>query len=95
VVSDSETGCPIPNGLTALPLLSYAPIPYTGCWDAIPFALGGPTGLSVPMAEFLDSCIHMHVNRLLPLDESGAEQTLYDHLGRWYESRLARERPRA
>lgn len=54
-------------------------------------ALEAKDELGVPIAEFLDSCIHMHVNRLLPLDESGTEQALYEFLARWYESRLGQE----
>jgi hypothetical protein len=47
--------------------------------------------LGVPTGDYVASCIQMHINRLLAVDQSGDERTIWKLLTRWYESQCARE----
>jgi thiopeptide-type bacteriocin biosynthesis protein len=49
--------------------------------------------LSAPVTEIAESCVHMHLNRLLRAEQRAHELVLYDFLSRLYQGRVARSHP--
>jgi thiopeptide-type bacteriocin biosynthesis protein len=48
--------------------------------------------LTLPLTEVVSSYLHMYVNRLLRSAQRAQELVLYDFLGRFYASQIARAR---
>lgn len=48
--------------------------------------------LQVPLSSLLSACIHMMLNRIILADARKHEMVIYDFLGRYYTSAIARER---